>query len=46
MSDPSSIPFLMRAVEDRDGDVQYHAVMALAGLAGYTQNNAPAPVYS
>ena len=42
MSDPSSARFLMRSLDDKDADVQYDAVMALAALAGASPNNAPA----
>ena len=42
MSDPSSAPFLVRALQDSDADVQYNAVMALAAMAGASAENAPA----
>jgi hypothetical protein len=42
IGDPSSARFLVRALDDSDRDVQYDAVMALAGLAGATPDNAPA----
>ena len=42
MSDPSSARYLMRSLDDKDADVRYDAVMALATLAGVTPENAPA----
>jgi hypothetical protein len=40
--DRSSVRFLIYALDDHDRDVQYHAVMALAGLTGASAENAPA----
>ncbi len=42
MTDPSSAGFLVGALDDRDGDVRYNAMMALAALAGASPDNAPA----
>jgi len=39
---PSSARLLVRALDDKDVDVQYDAVMALAALVGATRDNAPA----
>jgi HEAT repeats len=42
MSDPSSASSLVRALADKDADVQYDVVMGLAAIAGGTVENAPA----
>jgi hypothetical protein len=42
ISDPSSVPFMVRALDDTDVDVQYDAVMGLAAIDGSSSDNAPA----